>query len=250
VSRCGLALPVVLSAASLSLLLAPPVASAARRASAAPAPISFTRTVITLGVFRGLTVRGCLDETRPGQPARPVSQPVTLEYRTRPGAAWRRLRVIRPTAGSNYCATGSPAWSAMVTAPVTAAWYRLSFAGTAALSAAASRPVRLWRSPTRVTAYRVTPRRAADGAAITVSGRLWRHAAAGWVPDPRRHVVVLFRYRGDWYYFLSRPLTNALGDFSGRFTVHVTAVWVAQYDGDHTHFGSASAPVGVKVTGG
>ncbi len=182
--RCRLALPVVLSAAGLSLLLAPPAASAARRAPVAPAPTSFTRTVIALGAFRGLTVRGCLDETRPGQPARPVSQSVTLQYRLRQAAAWRRLRVIRPTAGSNYCATGSSDWSAAVTAPVTGAWYRLSFAGTAALSAAASRPVHLSRSPTRVTAYRVTPRRAAGGAAITVSGRLWRHAAAGWARTP------------------------------------------------------------------
>lgn len=244
--RCRLALPVLLSA---GLLLVPGAASAARRDPPAAAPTSFTRTVITLGAFRGLTVRGCLDQTRPGQPPRPVSQAVTLEYRRGQSGAWRTLDVIRPTAHSNYCAAGAPAWSAVISAPATAAWYRLSFAGTAALSAAASHPVRLWRSPTRVTRYQVTPRRAADGAAITISGRLWRHAAAGWVPYAGRRVVVLFQYKGDWYYFLSRPRTNALGYFSGRFTVHVTAVWVAQFDGDSTHFGSASAPVRVTVTG-
>jgi hypothetical protein len=140
-----------------------------------------------------------------------------------------------------------PAAASAAPAPAgTSGYDRLSFAGPAAPRPAASPAVPLRRDRTRITSFRVVPRQVRSGAAITISGRLWRHATT-WRPYAWRHVVILFRYQGNWYYFLARPVTNALGYFGGRFTARVTARWIARYNGNATHFGSASRSVAVTV---
>jgi hypothetical protein len=246
--RCRQALPALLSLAGIAaLLLVPPPASArAGSRAAARQPTSFARAAISLGAFKSLRVRACLETTTAGKTAPAAGQSVTLQYRLAASGPWRGLRSIGPAAGSSYCGAG-PAWVATAAAPAGDAFYRLRFAGTAGLRPAVSAAVHLWRDETRVTGFSVTPRRLAAGGAVTVAGRLWRRGP-GWHPYPGRAVVILFRYGGEWYYFLSRPRTNAGGYFSGRFVARVSARWVAQYDGDGTHFGSASPAIPVTVT--
>ncbi|MGH3408827.1 MAG: hypothetical protein ACRDRJ_40980, partial [Streptosporangiaceae bacterium] len=50
--------------------------------------------------------------------------------------------------------------------------------------------------------------------------------------------------------FNSEPKTNAQGYFSGLFAANETAKWLAQYNGDKTHFGCRTARVKVTVSGG
>jgi hypothetical protein len=257
--RCRLALSALLPLAGLAALLPAAQPASAGLAGARPRPgasspparraTAFTRTVIRLGAFRVLTVQACLEETSGSQSALAAGQAVTLQYRVVATRPWRGLRTITPGAGSSYCAARGPAWRATVTAPASGAFYRLSFAGTAALAPAVTVGVHLWRDATRVTGFTVTPRRVAAGGAITISGRLWRRAA-GWQPYPGRAVLILFHYQGEWYVFSFRPQTNGGGYFSGRFVARATARWVAQYDGDSAHFGSASPAIPVTVTGG
>lgn len=241
--RFRLALPVLAVA-----LLGLPVPQAASAAAAGRQPTVFARTAIQLGPFRVLTVRTCLEAAPPAGTGRPVAAPVTLQYRRSPAGRWHRLLTIRPAPG-NYCASLAPAWRATARAPATNGYYRLSFAGTAALRPSASPVVHLRRDLTRITSFQVVPHQVGRGAAITITGRLWRYTTT-WLPYAGRHVVILFRYQGDWYYFLAKPRTNALGYFSGRFTARVTARWIAQYDGDAAHFGSATRSVAVTVNKG
>jgi hypothetical protein len=230
-------------------LVAPAGASAAparhRGPPPATAPVRFARTAIQLDAFRGLSVRTCLEAARTG---RPVREPVLLQSAAGRGGPWRQLAAIAPGSGAaGYCVAGAAAWAAAVPAPAPAAWYRLSFPGTRRLRAASSMPAYRARDVTRITGFRVTPRRLPRGAAVTVSGRLWRQSD-GWHPDPGRYVMIVFRYRGEWYYFKPLSRTGPLGYFGGRFIAQVSGPWAARYGGASGVFGSISPFVPVTIT--
>lgn len=204
---------------------------------------------LSLSAFRELSVRACLRVTSPGGSGEPVEKPITLQYERSAKGPWKKLATIDPAGGSSYCATGLPVWQAMVAAPAANAYYRLSFAGDPGLQPSASAARHRWRYRTRVTSFSISPRRVAAKRAVTVSGRLWRRTSS-WHPDAGRKVAILFRYRGVWYEYQDEPRTSSRGYFSGRFTAYVTAQWVAQYNGNKRHYGSASSPVRVTVTSG
>ena len=160
-----------------------------------------------------------------------------------------------------YCPGRSPLWTISVNAPDQNAYYRLRFAGTQTLRVSVSKVRHLWREDTRITDFKVSPRHVHAKGAITISGRLWRAATtpalqvlagqpAPWTPYAGRKVAIMFIYHGAAYVFNSKPKTNSQGDFSGLFTAYVTAKWLAQYNGDKTHFASPSPHVKVTVSGG
>jgi hypothetical protein len=211
-------------------------------------PTAFRQVAIGLSAFRVLSVKACLNVTSPGGNKDSLTVPVTLQYARAARGPWKNLRTIGASRGGHpYCATGTSSWQTAVTAPLPNAYYRLSFGGNSGLQAAASAPVHRWRYPTRITGFNITPRKVAAQGVVTVSGRLW-HNTGSWHPYAHRKVGILFRFRGQWYIYQAEPVTNSGGYFSGRFVVSVTAQWIAQYDGDTTNFGSASAQIKVTVT--
>jgi hypothetical protein len=211
-------------------------------------PTTFRQVKIALSAFRVLTVKACLNVTSPGETRDSVTDSVTLQDERSTKGPWRNLQVVPATEGGTaYCHYGKSSWRATVLAPVANARYRLSFAANQGLQAAATKAVHLWRYPTRITSFKITPRRVAANGVVTISGRLW-HDTTSWHPYARHKVAILFRAQGKWYIYQSEPVTNSGGYFSGRFTTRVTAKWLAQYFGDKRDFVSASPLIKVTVT--
>jgi hypothetical protein len=220
----------------------------------------FKRTSIELSAFGVLTVKTCLIDTSPGRSGTQVNSPIALEYGHSAKGRWKQLITIEPTYGVSYCPGRSPLWTIAVNAPDQNAYYRLRFGGTQTLRVSVSKVRHLWRQDTRITNFKVSPHHLHAKGAITISGRLWRAATAknsssspqsgSWTPYAGRKVAIMFIYHGAAYVFDSKPKTNSQGDFSGLFTAYVTAKWLAQYNGDKTHFASTSSHVKVTVSGG
>lgn len=221
----------------------------------------FKRTSIELSPFGVLTVKACLVDTSPGRSGTQVNSPIALQYGHSAKGRWKQLITIEPTYGVSYCPGRSPLWTIAVNAPAQNAYYRLRFAGNQTLRVSVSKIRHLWREDTRITDFKVSPHHLHAKGAITISGRLWRAATAKknssssahsghWTPYAGRKVAIMFIYHGAAYVFDSKPKTNSQGDFSGLFTAYVTAKWLAQYNGDKTHFASASSHVQVTVSGG
>jgi hypothetical protein len=220
----------------------------------------FKRTSIVLSASAVLTVKTCLLDTSPGRSGTRVNSPITLEYGHSAKGRWKQLITIEPTYGVPYCPGRSPLWNISVNAPDHNAYYRLRFPGTPTLRVSVSKVRHLWRQETRITDFKVSPHHVHAKGAISISGRLWRAATAKnssssarsgpWTPYAGRKVTIMFIYHGAAYAFSPKPRTNPQGDFSGLFTAYVTARWLAQYNGDKTHFASASPHVKVTVSGG
>ena len=221
----------------------------------------FKRTSIELSAFGVLTVKTCLVDTSPGRSGTQVNSPIALEYGHSAKGRWKQLITIEPTYGVSYCPGRSPLWTIAVNAPDQNAYYRLRFGGTQTLRGSVSKVRHLWREDTRITNFKVSPHHLHAKGAITIG------AGAG--AQPRRknsssspqsgswtpyclpaEVAIMFIYHGAAYVFDSKPKTNSQGDFSGVFMAYVTAKWLAQYNGDKTHFASTSPHVKVTVSGG
>ncbi|MGH3409785.1 MAG: hypothetical protein ACRDRJ_45930, partial [Streptosporangiaceae bacterium] len=207
----------------------------------------FKRTSIELSAFGVLTVKTCLVDTSPGRSGTLVNSPIALEYGRSAKGRWKQLITIEPTYGVRYCPGRSPLWAIAVNAPDQNAYYRLRFAGNQTLRVSVSKVRHLWREDTRITSFKISPHHLHGKGAITISGRLWRtasprHSSAQpdsgpWTPYAGRKVGIYFLFKGAEYEFNSEPKTNAQGYFSGLFAANETARWLAQYNGDKTHFG-------------
>ncbi|MGH3399605.1 MAG: hypothetical protein ACRDPO_33455, partial [Streptosporangiaceae bacterium] len=218
----------------------------------------FKRTSIELSAFGVLTVKTCLVDTSPGRSSTQVNSPIALEYGHSAKGRWKQLITIEPTYGVRYCPGRSPLWTIAVNAPDQNAYYRLRFAGTQTLRVSVSKVRHLWREDTRITSFKISPHHLHGKGAITISGRLWRAATAKnssssahsgpWTPYAGRKVGIYFIFNGSEYEFNSEPKTNAQGYFSGLFAANETARWLAQYNGDKTHFGCRTARVKVTVS--
>lgn len=218
----------------------------------------FRRTSMTLSAIGVLTVKSCLVDTSPGRSGTRVNVPVTLEYKNTTKGKWKQLTTIEPSYGRPYCRGRAPLWIIKGGAPAQDAYYRLRFPGNQTFRVSVSSVKHLWREETRITQFKVSPRHVKANGAVSVSGRLWRAATAKnsgnspasgpWTPYAGCKVAIMFSYGGKTYAFDSKPRTNSNGYFSGLFVAY-TAEWSAQYNGDKTHFASASRHIKVTVSG-
>jgi hypothetical protein len=212
-------------------------------------PTAFRQVSISLNAFRQLSIKACLNVTSPGGSEVATDPSVTLQYARSAKGPWKKLQTVKPLNGIEYCKSGPTIWQSTATAPVANGYYRLSFAGNSGLESASGSAHHRWRYQTKITSFKITPRTVAAQGTVTVSGRLWRHTKS-WHPDTGRKVVVLFRYQGQWFFYTHEPKTNSRGYFSGLFTVFVTSKWIAQYNGDKTHYASATKQLKVTATSG
>jgi hypothetical protein len=207
-------------------------------------PVKITALHASLSRFGILTLTGCL---MAGNSDIPPALPLQVQYAARPSGPWHALRTVHGL-GDNTCGSapvyGLP-FDYQMPVAVAAAYYRLSYAGSKDYLPAVSGVVYEAKILTKITNFRISPRSVARYGFVTVSGRLWKDVK-GWHPLARQHVWILFHYKGTWYYFPDKPLTNSAGRFSGRFRVPVTAPWIAEYMGSKAYFASATAEV--KVT--
>jgi hypothetical protein len=211
-------------------------------------PTEFKKVSLSLGAFRTLSVKACLNVTSPGGSKDVIIEPVTLQYAKGAKGPWKKLATIQPHENTTgYCAGGTPIWLGSARVPVANGYYRLSFSGSSGFQAAITAAAHRWRYLTKITSFKVTPHQVADQGAVTVSGRLW-HDTGSWHPYADHPVLVMFLYKGDWFVYDAEPKTNSGGYFKGRFTVYETAPFIAQYEGDKTDFGVASSRVSITVT--
>jgi hypothetical protein len=212
-------------------------------------PTALRHVKMVLSTLAALSVQGCLAVTSPGGAGVSPTSTITLQDARGAAGPWKKLATIRPVFSgvSSYCGAGMSVWQTTVTTPLANGYYRLSFAGNSGLQPSVGEVLHRWRHLTRITSFTITPHRIAANGAVTVSGRLWRDTSS-WHPYASRKIVIMFTWHRKLYYFLHELRTDSAGYFSGRFALNVTAAWTAQYDGDKTHFASASPAIKIIVS--
>jgi hypothetical protein len=187
-----------------------------------------------LSSFAVVTYSGCITG---------ADDNVALEYAAKSTGPWLPLPATSFAYGSR-CTQGSARgvlFLGQAIAKLAAAYYRADYVATPNWQGAVSGTVFLRKDLTKITSFSVTPQSVARNGDITVSGRLWAANDAGkWHAYGHRRVIVVFRYRGVYYQYRHAPVTSSSGSFSGTFPVYVSSRYFAQYNGDSTHFASAS----------
>jgi hypothetical protein len=210
-------------------------------------PLKITGTKMSLDPFGILAVKGCLA----ADSSYPQALPLRIQYRVSTGGTWRTLAAVHAHLTGGHCGSGGlrgSAFSNKVLVAVASAYYRLSYAGSADWEPAVSAVAHEAKTLTKITSFTVSPKSVPANGYVTVSGRLWKDHQ-GWHPLAGQHVWILFYYKGAWYYYISKPLTNSSGWFKGTFQPVVSAPWIAEYMGGSSYFASTSGSIKVTVTG-
>ena len=209
-------------------------------------PVQVSGLKASLSPVAILTLRGCLLDsfTSFGVPLR-----LQVQYATKRSGPWQVLRTVNGATGTS-CGSGPEygvPFDYQVPVKLAAAYYRLSYAGSKDYEPMVSKAVYEAKTVTRITNFTVSPRKAAANRYIRVSGRLWKYTKS-WHPLSHQRVWILFHYRGQWYYYPRKPVTNSSGRFSGRFKLYVSAPWIAEFMGGKTYFACASGRVKITAT--
>src|SRR5262249_45206285 len=124
-------------------------------------------------------------------------QLVLIEYAAKPNGPWKPLRHAFHASGCRQGTRHGLRFRGAARAKLADAYYRAVYASTPTWQAAKSQVLHLHKLLTKITSFSVTPRSVPHHGSITVSGRLWAQLKSGkWRHYPRRHVMVVFRYRG------------------------------------------------------
>jgi hypothetical protein len=195
-----------------------------------------------LNAFAVVHVYGCVGTS---------SGKVEVQYAPRPRGPWRNLGRW-PFSGYS-CEVGSHQgfeYTGNYYAQLASAYYRVVYTGTYQEEGVVTNAIHLSRLFTKITNFSVSPTRVATNGRFRVSGRLWAQNKRGkFLPDGDQHVIVVFDYQGTPYRYPAEPKTSKAGYFSGSFVIVDTSPVFAQYNGDATHFASASNRIKVTDTG-
>jgi hypothetical protein len=180
----------------------------------------------------------------------PLAGPLDYQYSRTPHGPWKTLG----TGQVNYngaCFLGNNSggdgtYTGKFTAPLANEYYRAYAPLVPGQMSAVSRVIHLWKYPTRITRFTITPRSVSRNGRVTVSGRLWRFIGK-WIPDARELIVIEFRYNNSTYTLRHRLTTDSAGRFRGTFAVPHAAAWLALYKGAGNDFATASKAVTIKV---
>lgn len=207
-------------------------------------PVQISAFTAKLSPFGVLSVSGCMSVTT--QPSPPFHSTLTVQYSPGSAGPWTSLRVI--ATGSTAC-PGAPGsqFAGKVNVKLASAYYRVAYLGAPGYQPAVSAALHESKYLTKITAFTVSPASVARNHYVTVKGRLWQHLRS-WKPYAGRKILILFTYRGKLYGYRKEPVTSSAGWFTARLKVLVSAPWFAQYNGDATHFASASKSVRVTAT--
>jgi hypothetical protein len=203
----------------------------------------FTGTISADRVLRLFTCAGIPEPLAQAQ----LTGPVEYQYSMTPQGPWTTLGTVEDNAnGPCQLATEGGTYSAKFKAPLANAYYRAYAPAVPGQMAAVSQVIHLWKYPTRISGFTITPRSVSPDGRVTVSGRLWR-LKGRWTLDARQLVVIEFRYHSKTYILRHRLVTDSAGWFRGTFAVPHTAAWLALYKGGKTQFATASKAVTIKV---
>jgi hypothetical protein len=175
--------------------------------------------------------------------------PLDYQYSRTSHRPWKTLGAGKPDYDGPCFSSGNlgdGTYPGKFTAPLANGFYRAYAPAVPGQMAAVSQVIHLWKYPTRISGFTITPRRVGVGGKVTVSGRLWQ-LTGKWTPDARQRVVIEFRYKNKTYILVHRLVTDSAGRFRGTFAVPHTAAWLALYKGGKTQFATASKAVTIKV---
>lgn len=180
----------------------------------------------------------------------PLFANLVYQYSMTPHGPWKMLGESREVDfGSCYLGnntTGDANYPAQFKAPLANGYYRAYAPAVPMQMAAASQPIHLWKYVTRITNFKINPRKVRRNGVITVSGRFWE-LTSRWTAIRNAKITIEYRYKGKTYVVTTRLTTNRSGVFSGRFRVPRSASWLAVFPGSKTQFVSATAPMAVTV---
>ncbi len=205
-------------------------------------PNGFSSFRASLSAFGVVSVSGCM---------RTGARPLKIEYAAKPRGPWKVLgRILTDSFTSCGKNNSGIKFSGTFPARLGSAYYRAHYTGSFDWQPAISKTLRLSRLFTKITSFDVSPRSGPRNSHITVSGRLWAQGKSGkWRPYAHKKLIVVFKFQGTFFRYAAEPETNGAGRFRGRFKLLVTAPMFAQYNGDKTHFASASKRIKVSSTG-
>ncbi len=204
-------------------------------------PNGFSSFRASLSAFGVVSVSGCM---------RTDARPLKIEYASKKAGPWRTLGRILAESGESCDNNRGMEFSGTFPARLGSAYYRAHYTGSFDWQPAISKALHLSRLFTKITSFDVSPRSGPRNSHITVSGRLWAQGKSGkWRPYAHKKLIVVFKFQGTFYRYAAEPQTNGAGRFRGRFKLLVSAPMFAQYNGDKTHFASASKRIKVSATG-
>jgi hypothetical protein len=177
----------------------------------------------------------------------------TIQYAAKASGPWRSLGRWTPYQGDTCeLSNGSVGfvYATAYAAKLPAAYYRAVYPGSYTYEPVTSVKLYLAKRLTKITGFKVSPTTVHSGSKFKVTGRLMAKTKTGkWAAYAHKRIWIFFYYQGTYYYYKAHPATNGNGYFSGKFPVAVTAPVFAQYNGDSTHFASASNRIRVDMTG-
>jgi hypothetical protein len=179
----------------------------------------------------------------------PLFGPLDYQYSRTPHGPWKTLGTGTPDYnGPCYMQLGfgDGTYLGKFAAPLANAYYRAYAPAVPGQMSSVSQVIHLWKYPTRITGFTITPRSVSRDGRVTVSGRLWR-LAGKWSPDAHQRIVIEFRYKNKTYTLSHRLVTDSAGRFRGIFAVPQTAAWLALYQGGGNDFATTSKAVVIKV---
>ncbi|MFJ3233653.1 hypothetical protein [Streptomyces sp. NPDC086787] len=211
---------------------------------AVPAEGVFRKVSSSLSANGRVTVSGRLGETY-GVGDLATDEPVLLEYSHDGRTGWTKLATL--TAHSSGSGSG-PAQFTMSAWGYSDGYYRVHHLASDALAEAASAPVRLHRTETRVASMKASATKVRKNTVVTVSGTLQEYPSTSWRAYKGQHVELFFQKKGSkqWTY-LASGTTDSAGRVKLKGKATVDGVWLIQYFGDATHFNSDGNPVFVDV---
>jgi hypothetical protein len=180
----------------------------------------------------------------------PLEGPLDYQYSRTPHGPWKTLGTGKLNLLKGACymqeGFGDGTYKGKFTAPLANAYYQAYAPAVPGQMAAVSQVIHLWKYPTKITGFTITPRSVGRAGKVTISGRLWALTKKR-TPDARQQIVVEFRYHNKTYVLRHRLITDSAGRFRGTFAVPHTAAWLALYKGGKTQFATASKAVTIKV---
>jgi hypothetical protein len=198
---------------------------------------AFTGTRLSLAANGRVRGTGTLTEPYGGWVGNP-DQAVWLEYSRDGRTSWKVL-----ARGTDYLGTAKTltAWG------YTTGYYRLYHPTSDDVASAASTPVRLSRTQTRIAGNNAGPDPVLKNARVTVTGTL-QQLVGSWRAMAGQPVRLYFLPAGatTWHYVTSGH-TDSRGHASLHGTATGTGKWLLQYFGDGTHFDSYGTADSVTV---
>ncbi|MFE6713254.1 hypothetical protein [Streptomyces sp. NPDC057695] len=189
-----------------------------------PQQFSYSPHTITLDEYGKLTATGGF-----GSAYCRNGQPVQLQVSFNAGSTWRVMRTGMTDSGCSYRFTAQGYENAL---------YRIHHPETNELVAKGSTSLKRGRTPTRFSAFTISPTRPTVNGKMTVSGTVQRKVGYVWKPLAGAKLTLVYKPRNEnqWYWVTKSITTDRNGRFNYRATAYGDGSWAAYLNTTGTYF--------------